>query len=948
MSRLKQWAATIPFAALAAASCSTPYALDVASIDYGAEQRGGVIRFTDPKLYRREALINERKLETVYLNGLLKDSVNKPFEPELVRELETISAFTAALGLSFDPAAALNYQRDVETTGIQQEINTLQLQWQLDQLKRDADLFRAKMAAQTEPSTTALPSVGTVGDVTSTTAAAAVNQLTALISRLEANLAAGLNAGSKTPAGVATAKTSPIDEFLERAAYRDLIKSAINAASLDEMHDANGAALIRLQLDATVFPPSKAYMDTFGMLRMEVKPASFGQDAKALDALYFRWLSHANYSLNRRDPSGKSGTAAGVDPRLQTLASIGGFFDIVYWGVPQPGAKPADTRQCAGLQSAPRERTSCRYYAVAMPPGEAYSGGLSNIAQLVDILRTNTAVVENLSAAADKLDVADQAVVLDGSCGLRNGSVLVMTNGMSLDRTVRLARDFQAYWLPIRTASLELRLALQRDEIDVALADFDDERLSQAKQQADELLAVLNRSAACKDRQRTFAGAPTAFKSFIASQTQQHVALYQLGPREQTQKISTVSRAADAINLASAITASFPQSGIGAAGNVGFTRSAMGKADALERAPIVVAFAEAGAEVVKPTEKAGIDAAQTAAPVQSGPNPAFGWLLGPRVTMDPNGKKLSLSHRPAAHELYVDLSVPGWWPYLDLETFTAWSPDWKNAQSVLDADKASKGNIRVALEPTSADMAGLTNAILSSKNLQVIRRPVVQGLSPKKISECATNTRLQIWGDNIWRATNVIIGGAYFDDAKVSVLPDMNGVMVELPVAKFPALDTLETTAPAPALAGGRRDETQTVKTARAQVSVLTPYGVAASTLEITNAGEDCAKPKAPARPAEDTSKKPSISSVTPKSISICDPAPTFTIEGKNLDDKMTAGLATASTTNIKKQGEALVVKFPNAQLRSRLSGMPQAQLTLRSDSGLATADVTIINAQCR
>ena len=46
--------------ALALAGCSNPYALKTSDIRYDRPQTEGVIRFADPKIYRREALINER------------------------------------------------------------------------------------------------------------------------------------------------------------------------------------------------------------------------------------------------------------------------------------------------------------------------------------------------------------------------------------------------------------------------------------------------------------------------------------------------------------------------------------------------------------------------------------------------------------------------------------------------------------------------------------------------------------------------------------------------------------------------------------------------------------------------------------------------------------------------------------------------------------------------
>src|SRR4051812_37964956 len=81
--------------------CATPFAQD-SGMDWTPRYGAGTITLSDPKMYRREALINERNEEVAWLDHQLDISKTMEFKPEVVRELETISAFSAALGLSFD------------------------------------------------------------------------------------------------------------------------------------------------------------------------------------------------------------------------------------------------------------------------------------------------------------------------------------------------------------------------------------------------------------------------------------------------------------------------------------------------------------------------------------------------------------------------------------------------------------------------------------------------------------------------------------------------------------------------------------------------------------------------------------------------------------------------------------------------------------------------------
>src|SRR5215207_8126950 len=92
-------------AALALAACSTPYADRLSAIDWTAQPSAGTITVSQPRLYRRASLINERRLDVDWLNQLLDGSKTIDFKPEIAREVEQITTFAAALGLSFDPAA---------------------------------------------------------------------------------------------------------------------------------------------------------------------------------------------------------------------------------------------------------------------------------------------------------------------------------------------------------------------------------------------------------------------------------------------------------------------------------------------------------------------------------------------------------------------------------------------------------------------------------------------------------------------------------------------------------------------------------------------------------------------------------------------------------------------------------------------------------------------------
>ena len=116
--------------------------LDV--VDLGKQQAPAAIMLSDAKLYRREALINERNREIAYLDDLLDKSRTIEIKPELLREVEQVAAMSASLGVSFDPAAALNYRRARDVGNLEQEQRLSQLEAAADPelavLRRDIEI----------------------------------------------------------------------------------------------------------------------------------------------------------------------------------------------------------------------------------------------------------------------------------------------------------------------------------------------------------------------------------------------------------------------------------------------------------------------------------------------------------------------------------------------------------------------------------------------------------------------------------------------------------------------------------------------------------------------------------------------------------------------------------------------------------------------------------------
>lgn len=792
-------------------------------INYDAPPAAGSIRFTDPKLYKREALINERRDEVTYLDALLDKSETADFQPEILQELQTVTTLSAALGMKFDPAAGKNYRRAEEAADVQQEMHMIRLQMQLDQLRRDAELFRQKLAAQSEPSgTVPAPDGQAPKEGKSDVEAGSAETLITAIDKLQTFL--GTEAAKTiTPLAGSKAARSPIDLFRDRAAYRGLLNSAKNAASLDELHDRDGSALIRLSFSATTLPPNKAYLDTLGLLRMEVHPPEWSRDE--IEKLYRDWLDHVNGQLNVPIDPNAPEKGRRENPELAGLRLVGDLFDTAYYDY-APGKGAA---ACDGLNFDAAPAKGCSRLVLAAPRArDVISPGVDETAEsrpgddLSQITKHFTdgvfdydrAFAETEGKIHDPQRFAEMISPEDGICNVDENSPLARelvplntASGRSGVIYVHvhdvLAAAFQFYWIAGELSTLEVQA--RRSGVDVAgprskLLDTIAKKGVAGGRLVRTFLG-LARARHCRAQATDFVETFVPLRFDEELRRPGRVAVYEVGPREQVQQLSTVARASEAIGLAAAISGQLPGNGIGMDGNLAFARSATGKVDALERVPLVVSFAEPGAFAPENT---------TSGQSRGGQYPAFGWLLGPRMTLDTKGQAMVLEQPLKPYDLSVDLSVPGWWPSMQLQVSTGWAPDWRNGGTTMRAGGPVQ-KVKVALAPNAADFTALTDTL---KGTSSVRRPTIASLTPGKIKACSTNLAIVIAGSDIWRASSVLIGGRRFDSTNIDVLPDMQGVLVKIDKADFPAFETDTSIG----------------------VVALTPYGAAKDTLTIEGA----------------------------------------------------------------------------------------------------------------
>lgn len=858
-------------------ACGNPYAVKISDVDYEKPAVPAEIQVSDIKLYRREALINERREEVAYLNEQLQASKALTFAPEIVRDLETITSLSASLGLKFDPAAGENYRNARKADDIEQEIELLRLQLELDQLKRNAELLRTALEGQTavSDSTLGAPTEHTTPPPGSTVTAPPTAALTTAISALQASLATRLDATTTAPRPSTTA-ISPLDQFQDRATYRSHLNHARNQANLDELHDVDGSALLRMSFNATLPPAPKGYDNTVARLTFTLQPPSWNE--QDIERLYRLWLDH----VNENHAATNSSVFAALSAQRELFQTLNFYYSS------------GEDQGCLGFLGDNKPK-NCKLLRIAAPyPNHPTQVAFELIRRDLDSRSIDQKQLDELVRHVNSLQLSDRCSNYGGINTLsdnlpKDSKSTDAKNLLGLIEAAQVYRN-HALFLEIRANRTLARIGETSPRYTSAYPQLQDlgtlEPLAQA-------IDRLESKYHCPRATHNLSfQVPERFKEVVTSGGEK-VSVYNLEPTELVQQVSTTARAAEAIGLAAAINGSIPTSGFAGDGNLAFARSATGKVDARERVPLVQAFAQA---------------------LQSSSGPSgqtFGWLFGPKAVLDPTAKELKLEQHPRSHTLSANVVVPGWWPYLTLGYAGIWS-----AFGSTTKDSAFVGSTQVRLVQNQSDLHALTGLLAGSSAL---RYPTIAEVFPREISACS-DSDIEIRGDNIWRASAVMVGGRLYDTSAIAVSPDLGGITVRVK----------KSTDPLPAPPANNK----------VGVRVLTATGSIDAPHSITlNHADEHGRCKV--KPEEQPAKKadvPAITSTDPAEISACATSPAFTITGSKMAGaiEVLLGSIVGSIERQATENDPTVrVSFTGAQLRKEFAGISKPNLVLRFPKGV-------------
>lgn len=885
----------VVLATVAISGCATMSGGDL-SVDYNQRQIPGSITVSDAKLYRREALINERRRELRYIDQQMANSEKEGFTigPDILREFELIKAMAISGGLSVDQGMREANNRSNDIASVRHEMNLLQLNMQLDQIRRDAQLFSDQLALQTSPSREGIgqPNDTPQAGALQNPSPAGVDAIVARIDGLQTSLYTRLGTPAKHLEAIGLT-ANPTDQFRDRAAYRQVLTAARNAASLDELHDLDGASLYRLTFQATTLPPPASYRRTVGIV--EMRPDNSDPDDQEIRDIYGKWLDYVYRRL----------AASSQDDREQslihgTLATTELFDTIQLLYEPQGGAKPpaaaapkkgGSPPQCNRLVSLRSPVSQCESRLLVVPKIAPA------LTELQDETRTMGDVVEDdlrvlrdyYTPGISGFDLADlqKLFLASNTCALAP-TVVREESVRGKSKDLKDVADLVGSSATL-IASIPLILeALQT--VAVAQSTNEQQRKAIEEVRTELLIAYEKSETVLRELGKRRCGpdqaivpdfdllVPHHFKKTIKDASKTGARVYEVGPREQVQQVSTAARAAEAFSLALAMAANAQSAGASANAGLGYSQSGVSRADLIERLPTVVGYSQNGGSWAK---------GATAALVQ----PRFGWIFSPRVnSVNPKKGVVELQQGQRIYDLSADLAVSGWRTKMKLEVRTAWAPDWNSKKDFVAAleDQVPTQITVVNLRPSDGELAALTNRLAAVSGGG--QRDMTMRVQPLKVYACAPAT-LIVEGDNLWRSTEVLVGTVRIGGEAVSILPDMRGITVDLP-AKV------------------------TFGAAQVPVQVLTPFGVARSRQNLTIDGFDpkgCDKPQAPAVEAA------VIATVEPEAVNICS-SPQFTLRGAHLDKVTRVRLGQAEGTLV-----AAVTK--GTERRVNFKGVDLAQI---------------------
>ena len=839
---MRHAAILVSVSALALGSCvwfeDNPYAdFSVGKVDEDEVERAATILVGDPQVISRETLVNDRLREIQHIDKMLAESKDKAkFEPQIARDLSVIEAFTSQLGISYNPALGVQFERREQLETLKADIEELKLRQEVRELERlsqqDPENPRLDPANVTPgaPQDLTVPSTNPVTD--------RLNTLLANVEKFRKQLA--------DQSGAPRARRSKFDQtadehFEDLNAYRARLRQRQSEVQLDDVHDANGNTLYRLQFMATVLPGE--IKNKFGVLNFDIAPPEVTN--KEIADLYQVWLlslmernaSFAEEEARLQDKNSEDkqvkddleelDRARSEWGRMQTVFIRREFVDRILLSLyPDQGGEKIDDilfvhpddyfaiDEILGTISA-IEREYGKYgkgkvavdgstwRELAASPPEflklLHGTGLLYNDQLFD--------PDDRAALAHYRDAAALGRFDDPFSELVDARIDPETCELASSPSPQFRRLLETAW-NIRETFKSQRVieVFIENAIIRSKRSSDSKRLKylnwlkgtlEAASAAAEIFvqsvppSILGSSAPddCRTIKKKANLAPEEFfveLTDVESLEKEEIAIYNDPKRilnakwsgepytYQAQPTERVQRLSTLSSAVNSMQAAFALAATLPAEGIGIDAGA--------------AAARNAVGLVEAVERTPIVVGYTDRRNSASDGPAdgagFGFVFGPKAVLDPEEKQLVYRQVAKSHAVYADISVPALWPELILRPQTAWVGNWHAGADVLEFSHRDR-EIRVRLRPDRFDINLLTEVLAKRSIIGEAERTVIKEVSPASISACAKEVEFVVLGNNLWRGTDAYLRGQRHSSLRV--LPDMKGIAVGFNVEKLPS-----------------------------------------------------------------------------------------------------------------------------------------------------------------
>jgi hypothetical protein len=735
----------------------------------------GKLYVSHPQIHTRERLVEQRHREQEWLENQLKVANDIKTTYQGLRDFREFVGFYNELAVSLNPTQGKLDQltNDAQAAGLRAQL------WK--QRTAELDAYRSYIAALKSDNKT------TSGNPETSTNTKAENNTAQPPSPSTPYGTTPKDITLPNPKDLVKtqAEAHPLDLFYDRLAYRNAVNAALKSNQLDDSHDFAGHMLYELTLSISLTPGNRSQQ--FAQVELKLIPEKLRARIPGLVQLYDNWVKDLQtimvgdiFELQRRvtekklteydqkylrwfvDRSGpalllRMEKASGelYDEKTKDPKVIDDIKNRSWTARFELLSKHRGETKAETVLEMMRNQVEFKKYK------EIYSFGPNEVKDLEELLRAlhdpklsgifstqcsddskcallrKTAGWAVWGAYFDQLEklVGIKAPLFDGE------GYLDFTDGLKVTK-----REAYYDYKPLIDDEERELMAILKDEYKLVFPSTDVSR-EESSRPSDTGLA-------------------TFVKRIYRAEQEMYAATVQ--PKEQAQNISEASARDTMLNLALALSAMLPNSGVNATNKSQYVKRAQTYLHAITRQPLLVGYGDG--------------------------EQRFGWFLGPAFRVEDG--KADFVHRVIRHDVSAGIVIPAWWNYLRLcgKQFWIGADGQPTNEIALWDDRPILLNVRIPANASKyITSALLAHSMAEEPSFATARPyPVIEYPDPNKkevirvqsvhstdlvlpTQKDALSQDVLVLGRNLWRNPQVFLGPIKADS--VEVLSNMEGVL---------------------------------------------------------------------------------------------------------------------------------------------------------------------------